>query len=107
MTEHVKKISEHQFEETIKKGVTLVDFYADWCGPCRMMTPHLETAAHALHGQVVIVKVDVDKAQQVASTYQVTSIPTLILFKDGKEVNRVVGLCDAKAIQALILSAEK
>ena len=102
MAEHIKMISEDQFEKTVAHGVTLVDFYADWCGPCRIMTPHLEAVAKEMEGQVTIVKIDVDKAQQVSSTYQITSIPTLILFKDGKQVDSMVGVRDAKAIKEFI-----
>lgn len=107
MSKYIKKISEDQFETTIKTGVTLVDFYADWCGPCRMLAPHLESVAQELQDQAAVAKVDVDRAQRVASTYQVTSIPTLILFKEGKEVGRLVGVRDAKAIKEFILSAAK
>lgn len=107
MSEHVKKISEDQFDSTIETGVTLVDFYADWCGPCRMIAPDLETVAQEVQGQAVIAKVDVDRAQKVAATYQVTSIPTLILFKEGKEVGRIVGVRKAHAIKEFILSAAK
>jgi len=105
MSEHIKKISEDHFESTIQKGVTLVDFYADWCGPCRVLTPHLETVAKELAGEVSFVKLDVDQAQKVASTYQVTSVPTLILFKDGKEKGRIVGVRDAKALKEFILNS--
>jgi thioredoxin 1 len=107
MSEHIKMISEDQFEETVKKGVTLVDFYADWCGPCKMITPHLETVAKELDGKASIIKIDVDKAQRIASTYQVTSIPTLILFSDGKEVDRIVGVRNAKDIKDFILTAAR
>ncbi len=106
MSEHIQKITEDQFENTIKQGVTLVDFYADWCGPCKMITPHLETVAQELKGQASIIKVDVDRAQRVASTYQVTSIPTLILFNNGKEVDRIVGVRNAKDIKEFILTAK-
>ncbi len=107
MSEHIKHITEDHFESTIKTGATLVDFYADWCGPCRMITPHLESLAKELQGQVTIVKIDVDHAQRVASTYQVTSIPTLILFHNGKETGRIVGVRDAKAIKEFIQAAKK
>ena len=102
MAEHIKMISEDQFEKTIEHGVTLVDFYADWCGPCRIVTPHLEAVAKEMEGKVTIVKIDVDKAQQVSSTYQITSIPTLVLFKDGKQVDTMVGVRDAKAIKEFV-----
>jgi thioredoxin 1 len=107
MSEQIKKITEDHFKETIKKGITLVDFYADWCGPCRMLTPHLEKVSGELQGQASIVKLDVDHAQGITSTYQVTSVPTLILFRDGDEVGRLVGVRDAKAIKDFILSAKK
>lgn len=107
MSEHIQTISEDQFEKTIKNGVTLVDFYADWCGPCKMITPHLESVAKELHGKASIIKVDVDQAQSVAATYQVTSIPTLILFDNGREAGRIVGVQNAKAIKELILTVAK
>ncbi|MBS0647998.1 MAG: thioredoxin [Verrucomicrobia bacterium] len=103
----LKKISEDNFEETIKKGIVLVDFYADWCGPCRMIAPHLEALSKEFEGQASIVKLDVDHAQRIASTYDVSSIPTLILFREGKEVGRIVGARDAKALKEFILSAKK
>lgn len=106
MSENLKKITEDNFEEEIKKGITLVDFYADWCGPCRMIAPHLESLAKELHGQATIAKLDVDRAQRISSTYQVTSVPTLILFREGKEMGRIVGVRDAKAIKEFILSAK-
>lgn len=104
MSENIQKITEDQFEQTIKEGVTLVDFYADWCGPCKMITPHLESVAADLKGQASIIKVDVDRAQRIASTYQVTSIPTLVLFNNGKEVDRIVGVRNAKDIKEFIMS---
>jgi thioredoxin 1 len=107
MSEHVKKIAEDEFEETVKQGITLVDFYADWCGPCRMIAPHLESLSKELTGEAQIVKLDVDHAQRVASNYQVTSIPTLILFREGEEVGRLVGVRDAKTLKEFILSAKK
>jgi thioredoxin 1 len=107
MSENLKKITEDNFQETINKGITLVDFYADWCGPCRMIAPHLESVAKELQGQATIAKLDVDHAQQISSTYQVTSVPTLILFREGKEMGRIVGVRDAKAIKEFILSAKR
>ena len=105
MSEHVKKVTEDQFDSEIKSGVVLVDFYADWCGPCRMIAPHLEALAKELSGQASIVKIDVDHAQKVASTYQVTSIPTLVLFKNGKKVDQIVGVRNKEALKEFILSA--
>ncbi len=105
MSEDVKNLSENSFKKEIEKGLFLVDFYADWCGPCRTMTPILEQVAKEMQGKVTVVKVDVDQAQSVAGTYQVNSIPTLILFKDGKEVGRVVGVREANTLKEFINGA--
>ena len=102
---HIKKFTEESFESEIKKGLVLVDFYADWCGPCRMMTPVLEKVAQEESGKVVIAKVDIDSAQSIAGNFQVTSVPTLILFKEGKVVGRLVGLRDAATIKQFISTA--
>jgi thioredoxin 1 len=104
VSEDIKKITEASFEADTKNGVVLVDFYADWCGPCRMMEPELKKVAHEVKGQATVAKLDIDNAQKIASTYQVTSIPTLILFKNGKESGRLVGLRDGKTIKDFILS---
>lgn len=69
----------------------LVDFYADWCGPCRAIAPIVEEIAHELAGRLKVAKLDVDQNQELALQYGVQSIPTLILFKNGKEVERLIG----------------
>ena len=101
----MKNLTDANFNEEIKKGVTLVDFYANWCGPCRMLAPVLEQVDKEVEGKAVIAKLDIDSEQKTASQFQVTSVPTLILFKDGKEVNRLVGLRNADAVKKFILSA--
>ncbi len=103
----VEKITEATFENDVKSGLVLVDFTADWCGPCRMLAPVLEKVAADVKGKARVAKIDVDSAQRVASSYQVTSIPTLILFNNGKEVGRVVGLKDAETLKQFILSGGK
>lgn len=103
--EKVKKLSEEEFETEIKSGVTLVDFYAEWCGPCRMMSPVIEEVAGELDGKASFGKVDIDKSNKAASSFQVTSVPTLILFKDGKEVDRVVGLRDTDELKTFVSAA--
>lgn len=70
----------------------LVDFWATWCGPCQMQTPILEKVADALADEAVIAKLNVDESQDIAIEYGVASIPTMIIFKDGKEADRIVGL---------------
>ena len=105
MSQALKHLAEDTFEKDIKEGLILVDFYADWCGPCRMMTPVLEKVAQELQGKAVIGKLDIDKAQKIAGQFQVTSIPTLILFSEGKEIGRLVGLRDAAAVKSFIEGA--
>ncbi|MBS0628844.1 MAG: thioredoxin [Verrucomicrobia bacterium] len=100
--DHFTLLTEENFKAGVSDGLTLVDFYADWCGPCRMLTPVLEDVAKDVAGKAKVAKIDIDQAQRVASNYQVTSIPTLILFKDGKEVGRLVGLRDRDTINEFI-----
>ena len=107
MSDAFKLLSEDNFNSEVGAGLTLVDFYADWCGPCRMLTPVLEEVAKDVNGKAVIAKIDIDKAQKTASTFQVTSIPTLILFREGKEVGRLVGLRDKETIKKFILTGEE
>jgi thioredoxin 1 len=103
--EDIKHFTADTFSKDIASGVVLVDFYADWCGPCRMMAPVLEGVAKDVKGKAVIGKLDIDNAQNIASQYEVTSIPTLILYKEGKEVGRLVGLRDAAALKQFIQTA--
>lgn len=106
MSEPQKKnilhLDDANFEHTISSGVTLVDFYADWCGPCRMIAPIIEELSIEMSGKAKIAKLDIEKAQEVTGKYGVTSIPTVIVFKDGEEVKRVVGLRDKEALKSLI-----
>ena len=88
----VINLSDDEFDINIAEGITLVDFWAPWCGPCRMQTPILEELAGSIKGRVKIAKVNVDEASGVAGSFGVQAIPTLILFKDGKEVQRFIGV---------------
>jgi thioredoxin 1 len=104
MSENIKKLTEDTFKKETEQGTVLVDFYADWCGPCRMLTPVLEKVAKEMDGKAVVAKLDIDHSQKIAATFQVTSVPTLILFKGGKEVGRLVGLRDADTIKNFVSS---
>ena len=99
------QFTDDNFEESVKQGVVLVDFYADWCGPCRMLTPVIEGVAEKMKDKAKFGKLDIDQNQKVAGQYQVTSVQTIVLFKDGKEVNRLVGLRDDKAIEHFVSGA--
>lgn len=99
------QLDDGNFEATIAQGVTLVDFYADWCGPCRMITPIMVELSSEYQDKAKIAKLDVDKGQQAAEKFSVTSIPTVIMFVDGQEVKRVVGVRDKKTFQTMLNAA--
>ena len=90
------------FDNELQADVpVLVDFYADWCGPCRMLAPVLQDISYE-RSNVKIVKVNVDEAEKVAQRFGIMSIPTLMVFKDGKEVSKKVGLCSKDEIVDMI-----
>ncbi|MGO8805093.1 MAG: thioredoxin [Candidatus Bathyarchaeia archaeon] len=92
-------VTDANFEETIQKNkVVLVDFWANWCGPCRALAPTIVELAKEFSGKVLVGKLDVDENSATAERFQVFSIPTMILFKDGKEAERLVGLCPKNRI---------
>jgi thioredoxin 1 len=101
----IKHFTDNEFHDEIKNGVTLVDFHANWCGPCRTLAPVLEQVAKDIKGKATIGKIDIDSEQKTASQFQITSVPTMILFKNGKEVGRLVGLRTADAVKDFIQSA--
>jgi thioredoxin 1 len=101
----IKHLTDGNFKTEIAKGVTLVDFHAEWCGPCRMLAPVLEQIATEMKGKANVAKVDIDAEQKTAAEFQITSVPTLILFKNGKEVNRLIGLRNAEAVKNFVTSA--
>ena len=90
------------FEEVISNGPVLVDFWADWCMPCKLVDPIIKELAAEYEGRVTVAKVDCDAQQALAQRYSVMSIPTVILFKDGLEAQRFVGAQPKAAYQAAL-----
>ena len=99
----ILKVNSQNFEEEVLKSekLVLVDFYADWCGPCKMLSPIVDQVAEE-NEDIKVVKVNVDDAQDLAMKYQVMSIPTLVVIKEGKEINRSVGLIDKNQVVNMI-----
>ena len=97
------KLSSENFKEEVlnSEKPVLVDFYADWCGPCNAMAPVIEELAKELDGKVKVGKINVDENSDIAVEYNVMSIPTLIIFKNGKEEKRLVGLRDKEELLSL------
>lgn len=98
------KLSETEFQELVEKeqGLILIDFYADWCGPCKMMAPLVDQIAAEYEGRLIVGKVNTDEAQKTAIKYNIMSIPTLMLFKGGQPVDMAVGMQSAAEFRALI-----
>ncbi len=97
----VKKIEEKDFKETIKKGKVIIDCFADWCGPCRMLSPIIDELAEELK-DYDFYKLNVDEAENVSREYGIMSIPTILIFKDGKLVDKSIGLRTKEELKELI-----
>lgn len=98
---NIIELDEQSFETEINAAdvPVLVDFYAPWCGPCKMLAPMLEQLAGEMAGSVKIAKVNVDEAPDIAGRFQITGVPTMILFKNGKPVDSVVGMAPPAALK--------
>ncbi len=90
------------FEDKIKDGVTMVDFWAPWCGPCRMIAPVVEELAEEYEGKANICKVNTDEEQDIAVKYGIRSIPTVMFFKDGEVVDQMIGAASKGAFTSII-----
>ena len=96
----ILKFSSENFEEEVLKSekTVLIDFYADWCGPCKMMSPIIDSIAEEVGDAAKVGKINVDENQELAEKYEVMSIPTILIIKDGEEVKRFVGVTDKSVI---------
>jgi thioredoxin 2 len=102
--DHPVKLDDDTFDRVINETDVpiLVDFYADWCGPCKMMAPAVETLARESVGRALVAKLDTDHAQRTASRYQIRGIPTSIVFKNGREVKRQTGAVPLATLRGML-----
>lgn len=100
----VVEITQNDFEEKVLKSKlpVLVDFWAEWCGPCKMLAPTLTTLSEQVEGQALVVKANVDVEQDLANKYEISSIPTLLIFKDGELVDRRSGVVNIKQLKQML-----
>jgi thioredoxin 1 len=101
----VAVLDESSFDSHVNSGVVLVDFWATWCGPCKLQAPIVEQVAEQVQGKAKVAKLDVDAAPNVAQRFNIRSIPTLVVFKDGKPVKQFVGVTKADALVSAVNSA--
>lgn len=102
MAGKVQELTDANFQKAVSQGVALIDFWAPWCGPCRMQGPIIEKIAPSFTGKAVIAKVNVDESPDTASKFGVRSIPTLIIFKDGQMAEQFVGVQTEEAITSAL-----
>ena len=102
MAEGIIDLNGSNYDDTVKNGVVLVDFWAPWCGPCKMQTPILEKVVAAVGDKAVIAKVNVDENPELAAKYGIRSIPTIILLKDGENKQQLIGLQQEAALVSAI-----
>lgn len=79
------------YDQSISTGIVIIDFFAEWCGPCHVLSPIIEDVAKKYEGRIKAYKIDVDASPQIAGRYQIMSIPTVMIFKDGKEAAKIIG----------------
>lgn len=103
--EHIKELNRTNFKETIGEGVTLVDFWAQWCVPCRMLDPILEKIAEKIDYKTKICKLNIDENPGISVEYNVMSIPAIFIYKDGQVVNQLFGVRSEKELVAALHSA--
>ncbi|MVX63019.1 thioredoxin [Clostridium chromiireducens] len=98
----MKIVDSNEFKNEIKSGVTIVDFFATWCGPCKMLAPVLEGLSNDMEGKAKFIKVDIDQSLDLANQFQISSVPTMVIFKNGEKVDQIVGFLPKERIQEAI-----
>lgn len=98
----MKELNESDFDRATAEGTVLVDFSATWCGPCKALSPLVERVGKDYDGKLQVYKLDVDEAQAIAARHGVMSLPTLVLFKDGKAVDRKIGSIREADLRSMI-----
>ncbi|MCD7946817.1 MAG: thioredoxin [Oscillospiraceae bacterium] len=101
----VTELTKEAFSEKTAQGIAMVDFWADWCGPCKMLAPTMEELAEAYEGKVFAGKVNVDNEPELAAQFGVMSIPTVVFLRDGAEFERKVGVMPIENFQAVLDAA--
>jgi thioredoxin 1 len=102
MSENAKELNAENFDDFIAQGKSVIDFWADWCSPCKMMAPVFDEVAKKFKGKIGFGKVNIDDNSKLAEKFGVMSIPTLVFFKDGKEVSRNSGFIDSESLKDMV-----
>ena len=98
----MKIVNSNEFKSEIESGITVVDFFATWCGPCKMLAPVLEGLSGDMEGKAKFIKVDIDQSSDLANEFQIASVPTMVIFKDGQKVEQLIGFLPKEKIQQTI-----
>ncbi|WP_459479234.1 thioredoxin [Clostridium saccharoperbutylacetonicum] len=98
----MKIVESSEFKKEIESGVTVVDFFATWCGPCKMLAPVLEQLATEMEGKAKFIKVDIDQSSDLANEFKILSVPTMMIFKNGEKIDQLVGFLPKEKIQEVI-----
>ena len=98
----MKIVDNNEFRSEIESGITVVDFFATWCGPCKMLAPVLEGLSSEMEGKANFIKVDIDQSLDLANEFKIASVPTMLIFKDGQKVEQLVGFLPKEKIQQAI-----
>ena len=103
----VPELTSQTFDEAVAEGITLIDFWAEWCGPCKMIAPMIDELSTEYDGKAKVVKINIDDEQELAVRFKVNSIPTLLIIKDGEEAKRFIGVTSKSDVAAALDSASE